>query len=101
MRPGEQKVHRYFGIKLNLSILAASEYHKFGSCLSAGPWLRLAAMVRSVPCCHARCNPGSRRASQAGPDGSVCFYESVLCLYKLLAACGLFFLETEWETMLL
>lgn len=37
MRPGEQKVHRYFGIKLNLTILAASEFHKFGLCLSADP----------------------------------------------------------------
>lgn len=37
IRPGEQKVHKCLGTKLNLTILAACEIPKFGWCLSAEP----------------------------------------------------------------
>ena len=100
MRPGEQKFHKYFGIKLNLTLLAASELRKFGWCLSAGPWFRLAHVACPVLCCCAGSIPGSRRAELVGPDGSVCVYENALYLCKLPAACGLFFLKTGWETTL-
>lgn len=67
MRPGEQKVHRCFGIKSNLTILAASELHKFGWCLSAGSDLQLWCAL------HFATVPAAARAPEGlypdGPDG--------------------------------
>lgn len=80
MRPGEQKAHKCFGIKSNLALLAASELHKFGWCVSAGPPFRCAAVVCPAPCRHA----GRGRAPEGpcgdGPDGRFAWT-------KTLAAC--------------
>lgn len=101
MRPGEQKIHKCFGIKLNLTLLAASELRPFGWCLPAGPSFGRAAVACTAPCCEQAASLAPEGPWRTGPDGSIDVYGNARCLHKPPAACGLFFLTPGWETVLL